>query len=294
MSVAATTPDAAEPQVLAQGSLLKVRPLGLSLGAWAALVILGLVLLVAAFGPLLAPHDPNAINLSQQFYRPTGSHLLGQDATGRDLLSRLLVGARTAVVGPLLVVVLSTILGTAIALVSVWVGGWLDALTSRIIDAIFAFPGLLLAILATSLFGVGLKAAVIALAIAYTPYIARIVRSAALRERNLPYVSALQVQGLRAFTICVKHLLPNVGTLIVANATLSFGFALIDLAGLSFIGLGVQAPTADWGAMVGAGVSGLMQGFPEESLYASVLIVLTVGAANYLGDKLVERAEARR
>lgn len=267
--------------------------LGIGVVGWIAVAVLVFVFLLAAFGPLLSSTDPNAVTLSQAYGAPSAQHLLGEDASGRDLLTRLIIGSRTALVGPLLVVLASTIAGTALALAAVWYGGWFDAAVARTIDAVFAFPGLLLAILATSLFGAGLPAAVIALSISYTPYIARIVRSAALRERALPYVAALRVQGLRAGRICVRHILPNVATLALANATLAFGFALIDLAGLSFIGLGVQAPTADWGAMVSEGVPGILQHYPQESLYASVLIVATVAAANLLGDRLITRSEKR-
>lgn len=258
-----------------------------------ASIVLVLVFLLAAVGPLLTSADPNALDLSQAYGAPSLDHLLGQDASGRDLLTRLVFGARTALVGPALVVVASTLAGTVLALAAVWFGGWFDSVVARVSDALFAFPGLLLAILATALFGAGLTAAAVALSISYTPYLARIVRSAALRERGMPYVAALRVQGLRGVGICLRHILPNIATLIVANATLTFGFALIDLAGLSFIGLGVQAPTADWGAMAGEGVPGIMQRYPQESLYAGVLIVATVAAANLLGDRLTARAEAR-
>ncbi|HJQ04721.1 MAG TPA: ABC transporter permease [Nocardioides sp.] len=266
-----------------------------SLGAtgWVAIGVLAVIVVCAVLAPLLAPHDPTAVSLSDSYLAPSGNHLLGTDASGRDLLSRLLYGARTALVGPALVVLVSTLLGTVLALAAVWFGGWFDQLVMRVVDAVFAFPGLLLAILATALFGSGLRAAVAALSIAYVPYLARIVRSAALRERNLPYVEALQVQGVRGLAIALRHLLPNVGGLIVANGTLAFGFALMDLAGLSFIGLGVQPPTSDWGAMVGTGMSGVLQQRPLEALSASFLVVITVGAVNMLGDRLTERWEAR-
>ncbi|XAS68651.1 ABC transporter permease [Micrococcaceae bacterium Sec5.7] len=271
----------------------RVRGRGLSTLGWCSAAALTAVALLAALGPVLVVTDPNAVDLSGAFADPSSGHLLGQDASGRDLFSRLMSGARTSVVGPLLVVAISTTAGTALALAAVWIGGWFDTVVARTIDAVFAFPGLLLAILATAIFGAGLQGAVVALSISYTPYIARIARSAALRERSLPYVAALRVQGLRGTAISLRHILPNIAGLIWANATLSFGFALIDIASLSFIGLGVQAPTADWGAMVGSGMAGIMQQQPQEALWASLLIVITVAAANSLGDELIKRSEAR-
>ncbi|WOH19539.1 ABC transporter permease [Paenarthrobacter sp. GOM3] len=286
------TAIAVEQRLAARAARQKLRPGTLGISGWAAAGIIGLIVLIAALSPLLSVADPNAVNLSGAFQSPSAEHLLGTDANGRDLLARLVTGSRTALTGPFLVVVVSTILGTSLALAAVWFGGWLDQLSVRVMDAVFAFPGLLLAILATALFGSGLPAAIAALSIAYVPYIGRIVRSAALRERNLPYVAALRVQGVHGAMIALRHILPNIAGLIVANATLAFGFALMDLAGLSFIGLGVQAPTADWGAMVGTGMSGILQGHPDEALFASALIVITVAAVNVLGDRLTERSEA--
>jgi peptide/nickel transport system permease protein len=269
------------------------RASGLGVSGWLAAGMIVFAFFLAAFGPLLTSANPNTVDLAQAYGVPGAQHLLAQDLLGRDILTRLIYGARTALIGPALVVMVSTLAGTALALTAVWFGGWLDMTLARVTDAVFAFPGLLLAILATALFGPGLPAAVVALSISYTPYIARIVRGAALRERSLPYVAALRVQGLRGTAISLRHILPNIAALIVANATLSFGFALIDLAALSFIGLGVQAPTADWGAMVAEGIPGIMQHYPQESLYAGILIVATVAAANVLGDRLITRSEAR-
>ncbi|AJE43640.1 ABC transporter permease [Streptomyces nodosus] len=269
----------------------RTRTIGVTGGV--AITVLGLVVCFAVLAPLLAPHDPNAVDLSGAYQGSSGTHVLGTDASGRDLLSRLIYGSRTALIGPFLVVAISTLLGTVLALAAVWFGGWFDQIVVRVVDAVFAFPGLLLAILATALFGSGLKAATAALSIAYVPYIARIVRSASLRERSLPYIAALRVQGVHGLRIALRHILLNVGGLIVANATLAFGFALMDFAGLSFIGLGVQPPTSDWGAMVGTGMAGVLQQHPQEALFASALIVVTVGAVNMLGDRLTERWEAR-
>jgi len=287
------TTAAADRRMIARSARRLRRSGSLGASGQIAFGVLVVIVLLAVLGPFLVPADPNAVSLSEAYQDPSGTHLLGTDGNGRDLLSRLVFGAQTALLGPFLVVLVSTLLGTALALSAVWFGGWFDQVSVRVMDAVFAFPGLLLAILATALFGAGLTAAIAALSIAYIPYIGRIVRSAALRERNLPYVAALRVQGVRGVMISLRHILPNIAGLIVANATLAFGFALMDLAGLSFIGLGVQPPTADWGATVGTGMSGILQGHPDEALFASALIVITVAAVNVLGDRLTERSEAR-
>jgi peptide/nickel transport system permease protein len=259
-----------------------------TVGVVSAVVILVLAL-VAIFAPVLTPHDPNAIDLLHPFAAPSSEHLLGTDDTGRDLLSRLIAGSRTSLVGPLVVVILEVALGVPLALVAAWRGGLVDGVVSRVLDVIFAFPGILLAILVIAFFGAGLKSAVIALAIAHMPYLARVTRGAAIRERRLAYVQALEVQGFSAVRICARHLVPNLIPLIVAQATVSFGYVMIDLAGLSFLGLGVQPPTADWGVMVSAGEQNILAGHPEQSLYAGALIVITVCAFTLLGERLADR-----
>jgi peptide/nickel transport system permease protein len=264
---------------------------GLGVVGAIALVIVVLAALTAIFGPLLAPHDPNASSLSAAYVGPGSGHPLGYDGQGRDLLSRLLAGARTSLLGPLLVVGLSMTVGVLLAVVAAWRGGWVDSCISAFLDALFAFPGILLAILATALFGVGVTAASIALALAYMPYVARTVRSSALRERAQEYVAALEVQGASAVVICLRHLVPNVGSLIVAQATILFGYAMVDLAAISYIGLGVQPPQADWGVMVADGQSGLLQGYPAESLAAGGAIVIVVIAFNILGARLSGHTE---
>ncbi|MCX6461847.1 MAG: ABC transporter permease [Actinobacteria bacterium] len=292
MSILAVQSASPEPVEMPTSSAGRAHRMGV--GAWIALGILVFFMLVALLGPLLISTDPASISLMDSFGPPQPGHPLGFDGQGRDLLARLVYGARSSMLGPILVVLISTVLGGTIALSAAWIGGAYDAVVARVIDALFAFPGLLLAILAVSLVGPGLLAASIALSIGYTPYVARIIRSAALQERSLPYVSALTVQGLGGTSIVLRHILPNVSGIIVAAATLSYGYALIDLAALSFIGLGVQPPASDWGVMVADGVPGLLQGYPQESLYASACIVLVVGAVNFLGDRLTETAEGGR
>lgn len=263
---------------------------------WVAIVCvvyIVLVIIVALFAPWLAPHDPDQVDILNAYQGPSASNLLGTDSLGRDLLSRLIYGARLSLAGPALIVVMTTIFGTALALTAAWVGGWTDRVISRVLDLIFAFPGLILAVLAVAIFGTGLFAPVIALSIASLPYYARVVRSVALRERALPYIAACSVGGLPTRTIALRHLLPNLLPFIFVQTTLGFGYSLVDLAAISYLGLGVAPPTAEWGLMVANGQASILIGHPQESIYAGLLIVATVVAFNLLGDRLANRFSVR-
>jgi peptide/nickel transport system permease protein len=259
----------------------------------ASAIVIAVAMFVAIFGPFVAPANPLLPNLSNSWIGPMQlpGHLLGFDAQGRDLLSRLLVGARSSMLGPLAVVMICMSVGTFLAVSSAWRRGSYDATVSASLDVLFAFPGILLAIIAATVFGAGLSAAVIALSIAYTPYVARVLRGAALKERSQQYVAALEVQGASATTICLRHLVPNMGPLIVAQATILFGYAMVDLAAISFLGLGVQPPNPDWGVMVSENQSGLLINYPLPALLAGLAIVLVVVAFNVLGERLYERAQ---
>jgi peptide/nickel transport system permease protein len=263
-----------------------------------ALIVSAAVIVAATFvaiaGPLLAPYNPDLPQLSDYFVGPSPEHLVGFDAQGRDVLSRLLVGARTSMIGPLAVTLICMTLGSLLAVTAAWRGGAYDAVISSGLDIIFAFPGILLAVLAAAVFGAGLLAPVLALSVAYTPYVARVLRGAALRERAQQYVAALEVQGASSIAICLRHLIPNMLHLIVAQATTLFGYAMVDLAAISYLGLGIQPPAADWGVMVSENQQGIIQGYPIPSLAAGVCIVIVVVAFNILGERLYERGEARR
>jgi peptide/nickel transport system permease protein len=272
-------------------SLRRVGSFGTNrLGAMgkAGAATIGVLALIALFAPLIAPHDPNALDLLHTFAGPSLAHPLGTDDTGRDLLSRLIIGSRTSLLGPLLVVSLSVLIGIPLAITSAWMRGPVDAAVSRLLDVLFAFPGILLAILLIALFGAGLPSAIVALAIAHMPYIARVTRAAAIRERELTYVQALRVQGFSFYRICGRHLIPNLGSLIIAQATVSFGYVMVDLAAISFLGLGVQPPSADWGVMVASGEPSILEGHPQQSLYAGIMIVITVCAFTILGERLAD------
>lgn len=270
------------------------RRRGLSPALIISAAVIAAAALVAVFGPLIAPYNPETPQLSQYFVGPSPDHLLGFDASGRDVLSRLLYGARTSMIGPVAVTIICMTLGSLLAVTAAWRGGTYDAVISSGLDIVFAFPGILLAVLAAAVFGAGLLAPVLALSVAYTPYVARVLRGAALRERAQQYVAALEVQGASSIAICLRHLIPNMLHLIVAQATTLFGYAMVDLAAISFLGLGVQPPAADWGVMVSENQQGIIQGYSIPSLAAGLCIVVVVVAFNILGERLYERGEARR
>ncbi|WP_405647281.1 ABC transporter permease [Streptomyces uncialis] len=261
---------------------------GLVALAWIVLVVAG-----AALAPLVAPHDPDAQNLLNVYAPPGGEHPLGTDGTGRDILSRLLWGARTSLAGPVLVVLLSLVVGLPLALAAAWRGGWADALAGRFLDIVFSLPAILLAVLAVAVFRPGQTPAVLALAVAYLPYVARVARSAALRQRAMPYIAALTVQGHSATAICVRHLLPNIAPVVGAQLPIAFAGALMDLAALSFLGLAVQSPQADWGVLVND-AQAVLQGHSSQVVYAGALIVATVVALTLLGDRLADGTRPRR
>ncbi|MGI9005472.1 MAG: ABC transporter permease [Streptosporangiaceae bacterium] len=254
-------------------------------------VVLALLVLAALAAPLIAPYPPDQGNILSANAPASAAHLLGTDAVGRDIVSRLIYGARLSLLGPALIIVFATTAGVALAISAVWIGGWYDLVVGRILDLLFAIPGLLVAIIAVAVLGTGLTAPVLALSLAYTPYIARVLRSVALRERQLPYIENCQLVGFSGWAICLRHLLPNVMPLIRAQATLAFGSALVDLAAISYLGLGVQPPTPEWGIMVSDGQSALLNGYPLESISAGLLIVIVVVLVNLLGERFAARAE---
>ncbi|GAA1569570.1 ABC transporter permease subunit [Actinomadura kijaniata] len=259
------------------------RPLGLVLAA----AFLSLVVLTAVLAPVLAPHSPEATDLLNSLAPPgTEGHWLGTDSTGRDVLSRLMHGARLSLLAPLGVVLLSGVLGTAVGLLAARAGGWVDAVLTRAMDIVFAFPSLLLAMLVVAVFGPGLAAPVCALAVAYTPFLGRVVRSMALQEGARPYMEGYRVMGFGEWWVTLRHLLPNVAPVILAQGTLSFGYALVDLASLSYLGLGVRPPEADWGSMISQAQSAILQGRPWSGLIPGIAVLLTVVSVNVLGEHL--------
>lgn len=259
----------------------------------AAATFLIMLVFIALFAPWIAPHDPNATDLSAIYQGLSASHPLGTDELGRDTASRLIWATRVSLAAPMLVIVFASVMGMLIALTMAWRGGRFDSVATGVLDILLGFPGILLAILAVAFFGVGLAAPTIALAIAYTPYFARLTRTIAQRERAQSYVEALTQLGYGGWRISLRHIAPNIMPFALAQSAILFAYATVDLAAISFLGLGVQPPTADWGSMVAIGQSGVLQGYPLPAISAGIMIVLTVMALNVVAEGIADRASRR-
>lgn len=252
-----------------------------------------LLTLAAILAPVVAPYPPNQTSILDLNSGPSSAHWLGTDALGRDIVSRLLFGARISLFAPAIIVLFSTVLGVCLAVSAVWFRGWYQLLVSRLLDLLFAVPPLLVAILAVAIVGPGIVAPVVALSLAFAPYAAKVVQSVVARERELPYIEACQLVGFGGLRTCTRHLIPNVMPIIRSQAIVSFGQAIVALASVSFLGLGVQPPRSEWGLMVADGKTSLLSGYPMESLSAGLAIVVVVILTIFLGSRFEGRSSNR-
>ncbi|MGH9150897.1 MAG: nickel transporter permease [Acidimicrobiales bacterium] len=260
--------------------------------ALTGLVIVGFLLLVVVAAPWIAPHDPNAVSPVDRLASPSGEHPLGTDVLGRDLLSRLLVGARWSLGAATLVTVSVVGIGVLVGTVSGYYGGVVDAVAMRVVDALLAFPALLLTLAIVGVLGPGLGSVLAGLiAVAWADY-ARIARGSVLALREREYVLASQALGGCGRHIVMRHMLPNIVSSVVVLATLEMGQLILALAGLSFLGLGAQPPDPEWGAMLNDGRLYFLTA-PQLMIYPGIAISLAVLGLNLLGDGLRDLLDPR-
>ena len=248
---------------------------------------------VAILAPLLAPKDPTDGELVDSLAPPGDGYVLGTDKNGRDVLSRLLYGTRTALGGALMIVVISEVIGVPIGIWAAYRGGWVDETITRVWDMLLAFPPLLLAFAVVAAFGPGLPKAALALGILYVPFTARVVRSVTLVQKEMVYTEAARALGYGQGRIIFRHILPNCISPIIVVSSIDIAYALLDLAALSFLGLGVQPPTPDWGTMLSEGQLVLLTS-PHVALAAGLAIVAAVLGFNLLGDGLRDVLDPRQ
>lgn len=254
--------------------------------------VMALFILLAVFGRLVSSYDPNVGELASTLSGPTAQHLLGTDELGRDTLSRVIDGSRIAVVVALLSVAVAAACGVAIGIVSGYFGGKIDTVLNRSQDVLFAFPTLLLAIIIVAVLGPGLINAVLAIAIVYTPRFARIARASALSIKTCEYLEAARLSGVSTPSILLRHMLPNVLPSVIVLAALSMSTAQLAYASLSFLGLGVSPPQADWGSMLSR-ARDFITIAPWLTVWPMAALVLLMLGFNVLGDAIRDVLDPR-
>jgi peptide/nickel transport system permease protein len=272
----------------AVATFIRRRPLG----ALGALIVL-LLLLAAIFAPLIAPYDPLDTNFIAILRPPSGEFLLGTDAFGRDLLSRLIYGARTALLVGFVSSFIGASLGALLGTVSAYFGGKTDLLLQRVMDVFLSFPIIILAMAVVAVLGTGVWNVILAITIPVVPQVARVIRASALTVREMPYVESARAVGAGHWRIIARHMLPNVLAPYLILLTAFLGQAILLEASLSFLGLGVAEPTAAWGLMLrGAGVQ-FAERAPWLALAPGLAISVTVFAFNLFGDALRDALDPR-
>jgi peptide/nickel transport system permease protein len=250
------------------------------------LVIVIILVIMAVFGPLLSPYDPNAIDFSNRFSQPTLDHIMGTDDFGRDTFSRILYGARISLMVGVIAVGIAGSVGTVLGMVSGYTSRrWLDETIMRGMDILFAFPAILLAIAIMAALGKGVANAMVAIGLVYIPIFARIARGAVLSVRNEEYVKAARALGTPNHVILPRHLLPNAMAPLIVEVSLSLAFAILAEAALSFFGLGTQPPDPSWGRMLSEGRAYFQQSI-WMALFPGLAIMFSVMGFNFLGDGL--------
>ncbi|MGH8734243.1 MAG: ABC transporter permease [Burkholderiales bacterium] len=261
-------------------------------GAMFGFAVIVLFVALAAFAPLIAPYDPTAQSWSAVRKAPSALHLLGTDDVGRDILARIIFGARASLLAGVISVGIALAIGVPLGMLAGYVGGFLDAVISRITDAMLAIPFLILAIALAAFLGPSLQNAMIAIGLTATPIFVRLTRGQVMAVKVEDYVEAARAVGNPAVRIAVKHILPNILPALIVQATISIATAMIGEASLSFLGLGQQPPAPSWGSMLNAAQRYLSQA-PWMAIYPGLMICCIVMALNLLGDALRDALDPR-
>lgn len=253
--------------------------------ALVGLIILFVFFLLALFGPFIAPHDPFRASFFHSLEGPSSEHLLGRDDLGRDVLSRIIYGARISLSIGFISVAIGVAVGVPIGAISGYYGGLIDLIVQRFVDIMMAFPGILLAIIVVSIMGVGLRNAMIAVGVVSIPIYIRLVRGSVLSVKNQEFIEAARALGVSDVFIIFKHVLPQCLAPLIVQSTLQVATAILWAAGLGFLGLGAQAPTPEWGAMLSQG-RGYIRVAHHVTTFPGLAIMLTVLGFNLFGDGL--------
>lgn len=272
-----------EQQVTVRTQKVKKNRIRMKLIVFAGLATA--LLLITIFAKYICPYDPYAQDLTQAMQPPSAAHLMGTDTYGRDMLSRVLIGAQTSISSTFALVAIITVFGTVVGIFCGYYGGIVDSVMMRISDVCLAFPGLVFAMAVAAILDGGVRNAVIALALISWPKYSRIARGQTLSIKNLPYMQASQLAGDSVLQMIFRHVLPNIAGPILVTSMLDIGTMMMEIAGLSFLGLGAQPPVAEWGSMMSSGRS-MLQTYPWIVLSPGLAIFVSVVIFNLLGDTI--------
>ena len=272
-----------EQQVTVRVQKVKKNRIRMKLIVFAGLA--AALLLITIFAKYICPYDPYAQDLTQAMQPPSAAHLMGTDTYGRDMLSRVLIGAQTSISSTFALVAIITVFGTVVGIFCGYYGGIVDSVMMRISDVCLAFPGLVFAMAVAAILDGGVRNAVIALALISWPKYSRIARGQTLSIKNLPYMQASQLAGDSVLQMIFRHVLPNIAGPILVTSMLDIGTMMMEIAGLSFLGLGAQPPVAEWGSMMSSGRS-MLQTYPWIVLSPGLAIFVSVVIFNLLGDTI--------
>ena len=257
------------------------------------LVLVGVIVLVAVIAPFFIPASAaDRMNMLARLQSPSWSHPLGTDQLGRDLLLRVMLGSQTSLIIATSAVIISLVLGLPIGLVAGYYRGWTDNLLMRLVETLLSFPALILALTISALLGPNLRNTIIAIGVAFTPFLARIVRGESLRVVQMPFVEAGRASGTNDLMMMVRHILPNIIPQIIVQATISLAFAILAEASLSFLGLGTQPPNSSWGLMI-QDSRDYLDIAPWTALVPGAAVALTVLGLNMFGDVLRDALDPR-
>lgn len=256
-------------------------------------ILAAALLICSIIAPLLCPYDPYAQDLSKSLQPPSAEHWLGTDRYGRDLLSRVIIGSQTSIYSTLILVAFMTVVGTVLGILAGLYGGILDTIIMRISDIFLAFPGLVFALAVAGALGGGVQNAIIALAAVGWPKFARLARSQTLAQKKQQYMDAARLSGNGTFKVIIWHLLPNIIGPIIVTAVLDIGTSMMEIAGLSYLGLGAMPPVAEWGSMM-SGAREFIQTAPWVAFAPGIAIFISVVIFNMFGDTVRDYFDPRQ
>jgi ABC-type dipeptide/oligopeptide/nickel transport system permease subunit len=256
------------------------------------ILVLTSIVMMSLLADLIAPSDPYRINLAEKLSLPSASHIMGTDQLGRDLFSRILYGGRYTLILSAASIALALVIGLVVGTISGYYRGWLDLAVQRMVDILMAFPTIVLAIALATFIGSRPETLVIAVGIAEAPFMVRVVRGAVLSIREMPYIEAVKLMGYSDIYIIAKHVIPNIIYVVIPQVTLQMGSAILVIAALGFLGIGIRPPTPEWGSMLNEARTYLMD-YPHLLIFPGLMIFLSVVSFNVIGESLRVRLDPK-